>query len=71
MGRYGGGGGHYSNYTQQVSFREPGRTDGRTPDRPVYYKLTLSGELKTDVVSSLHWSFYFKPPHIPLSHSLT
>ena len=23
-----------------------GRTDGRTPDRPVYYKLTLSGELK-------------------------
>ena len=24
-----------------------GRTDGRTPDRPVYYKLTLSGELKT------------------------
>ena len=23
----GGGGGHYSKYTQQVSFREPGRTD--------------------------------------------
>ena len=23
------------------------RTDGRMPDRPVYYKLTLSGELQT------------------------
>ena len=38
VGGYGGGGGHYSKYTQQVSFREPGRTDGRTP---VYYKLTF------------------------------
>ena len=27
MGGYGGGVGHYSKYTQQVSFREPGRTD--------------------------------------------
>ena len=23
-----------------------GRTDGQTPDQPVHYKLTLSGELK-------------------------
>ena len=28
MGGYGGAGGYYSKYTQQVSFREPGRTDG-------------------------------------------
>ena len=27
---YGGGAGHYSKYTQQVSFREPGRTHTRT-----------------------------------------
>ena len=27
MGGYGRGGGHYSKYTQQVSFREPGQTD--------------------------------------------
>ena len=33
-GGYGGRGGHYSKYTQQVSFREPGRTDGRRI--PVY-----------------------------------
>ena len=33
MGWYGGGDGHYSKYTQQVSFREPGQTDGRT-DKP-------------------------------------
>ena len=26
MAGYGGGGGHYSKYTQQVSFREPGQT---------------------------------------------
>ena len=28
MGGYTGGGGHYSKYTQQVSFREPGQTPG-------------------------------------------
>ena len=33
MRGYGGGGGHYSKYTQQVSFREPGQTDGRTLER--------------------------------------
>ena len=33
MGGYGGGGRHYSKYTQQVSFREPGRTYRRTDGR--------------------------------------
>ena len=37
---YGGGGGHYSKYTQQVSFREPGQTDGRPDNVKTVYPPT-------------------------------
>ena len=40
MGGHGGGDGHYSKYTQQVSFREPGRTDGRTDNVKTVYPPT-------------------------------
>ena len=44
---------------ENVYGRMHGLTDGRTPDRPVYYKLTLSGELKMKVLEcSQHFSHY-------------
>ena len=37
---------------ENVYGRTHGRTDGRTPDRPVYYKLTLSGDLINSILKN-------------------
>ena len=42
---------------ENVYGRTHERTDGRTPDRPVYYKLTLSGELKNENDNSPTFQF--------------
>ena len=47
MDGYGGGGGHYSKCTQQVSFREPGRMDGQRENSIPAHKHSMRGGIIT------------------------